>query len=226
MLSHRRSEHDFWPRFLISQTHSAQPKPFAPALPFRPPARHLSVRVCASPLPPAERGPQGLLALEQWACLLAPGRCADLEPFAWASITATHAPEFLARQAPGRVASWVKLVAAANTRKGVEAIVTQTTGLPAHRGGVAAEAGAGAGAGAGVAMGGENLALAGACLAAGVEGRLVVGALDRLADPATATALAAAGGFSLLEVPGVAHAVPLEAPGVWRRDLLAFLDAP
>jgi len=61
-------------------------------------------------------------------------------------------------------------------------------------------------------------------------GRLLVGQEDRMAPVDQVQALAAELGWdnnhAVSVVPGVGHAVPMEAPRAWREDLLGFLSSP
>ena len=145
------------------------------------------------------RGALGPIVLDQWKALLQDGACETLKPFALASIMASHHPRFLELHT-ARLPGWVRLVAEANTRAGIEAIVTQTFGT-------------------------DPGPAAAACGRAGVVGLLACGDSDRLLDmPRAAEELAAAGGFRLAVHEACGHAVPLEADRAWRRDVLKFLD--
>jgi hypothetical protein len=58
-----------------------------------------------------------------------------------------------------------------------------------------------------------------------IMGRLLVGECDLLAPVEHVHALAAALQWDApTVVPGVGHAVPMEAPRAWKDDLLAYLD--
>ena len=181
----------------------------------------------------------GKVILQSWASLLGEGTTSGgnnnhddadddarrLSAFAWSSILNTHSPEFIEKNEK-RIEGWVRMVAAANSRAGLHAILTQT-----HGGDVPHTAAAGSAA---VSRAGssssdddpdEPLKLAHACGAAGVRGQLITGGKDLICDAASAPRLAEAAGFELHCFADCAHAVPLESPLEWRREVLRFLDS-
>jgi pimeloyl-ACP methyl ester carboxylesterase len=138
-----------------------------------------------------------------------------LRVFAWGSLLATHHPDFLAKNEK-RVSKWVELVAAGNTRAGLLALLDQThTGIANENNG---SRDAAADVDKVVAEAAAN------CRAENVEGLLMYGAEDRLLDASSVPDLARAAGFTSVPFDGLAHAVPLEAPALWRKELLGFLD--
>lgn len=160
-----------------------------------------------------KRGAYGRVVLRHWASLLEEGD--DLKPYAWSSILSTHSPAFIEKNEK-RVESWVSLVAQANTRAGLRAIVTQT-----HGGDVFPEGG-------GTLPSDDAddpLELAKACRASGVRGQIITGGKDVICDLDSVPALAEASGFEERCFVDCAHAVPLEAPLEWRKEVLRFLDA-
>jgi len=164
------------------------------------------------------RGSYGRLVLAQWRALLqgnsnhdevGDGPCSpaskkarELEPFAWASLLATHHPRFLAKHEL-RVAGWCSLVASANTRKGLYALVTQTHDDDDENGAAA---------------------VAAACRAGGVAGKVIFGAEDMMLDVGSIPRFAQAAGFEWSCFDMCAHAVPIEEASKWRREVLGFLD--
>ena len=157
----------------------------------------------------------GKVILQSWASLLGEGATrgsgrdggnnnhddADddarrLSAFAWSSILNTHSPEFIEKNEK-RIEGWVRMVAAANSRAG-----SSSSDDPD-----------------------EPLKLARACGAAGIRGQLITGGKDLICDAASAPRLAEAAGFELHCFADCAHAVPLESPLEWRREVLRFLDS-
>ena len=180
----------------------------------------------------------GKVILQSWASLLGEGTTSGgnnnhddadddarrLSAFAWSSILNTHSPEFIEKNEK-RIEGWVRMVAGANSRAGLHAILMQT-----HGGDVPHTAAAGSAA---VSRAGssssddpdEPLKLARACGAAGIRGQLITGGKDLICDAASAPRLAEAAGFELHCFADCAHAVPLESPLEWRREVLRFLDS-
>lgn len=187
-------------------------------------ARPSSVRRLAVTSVSSARGGFGRLVVQQWASLVGPN-VPSLESFAWSSILSTHHPAFLAKH-EARVPTWVAMVAAANTREGLHAILTQTHGGGDSDGGGYDGVDSGGDFRGGDVVGGGLLETARACRKAGVRGKLLYGADDRIIDTTSMPAFAAEAGFELEAFVGCAHAVPLESPVAWRKSLLSFLDAP
>ena len=184
----------------------------------------------------------GKVILQSWASLLGEGATrgsgrdggnhnhddADddarrLSAFAWSSILNTHSPEFIEKNEK-RIEGWVRMVAGANSRAGLHAILTQTHGgdVPHTAAGSAAVSRAGSSSSDDPD---EPLKLARACGAAGIRGQLITGGKDLICDAASAPRLAEAAGFELHCFADCAHAVPLESPLEWRREVLRFLDS-
>ena len=180
----------------------------------------------------------GKVILQSWASLLGEGTTSGgnnnhddadddarrLSAFAWSSILNTHSPEFIEKNEK-RIEGWVRMVAAANSRAGLHAILTQTHGgdVPHTAAGSAAVSRAGSSSSDDDPD--EPLKLARACGAAGIRGQLITGGKDLICDAASAPRLAEAAGFELHCFADCAHAVPLERPLEWRREVLRFLDS-
>ena len=149
----------------------------------------------------------------------------NLRPFAWSAILASYSAPFLRRRArsvddddddPGVLARMIQGVCDSHTVAGLRALMEQ-----AHP-----EEGPWSVAWMAQRLK-ENTNSNNSSIQAG---RLLVGQEDRMAPVDQVQALAAELGWDnnneVSVVPGVGHAVPMEAPRAWREDLLGFLSSP
>ena len=154
----------------------------------------------------ADRGARGRLALQSWRSSL---RAGDLESFAWRLLLDTYSPATLAAQ-EANIKSWVRNVVSANSAEGLRGIVERT-----HTEDEEAAT--------------HPLAMARAMLEtthAPESVLLMNGVEDLLCAPGAGEALASAAGdkWTYRELKGAGHALPLEQPVAWRREVLDFLD--
>jgi len=158
----------------------------------------------------AKRDAYARLILQQWLDLL--GNCEStpngLEAFAWSSIMSTYSPSFLARN-ERRVKYWVRFVCQNNTGEGLRSIIEQT-----HVEDM------------------ENLwhpiQLARRIRSRkGINsGKIAVGGMDHLCSVNGVQELQGILGWTadVKVFNECAHAVPMENPIEWRKDLVEFLD--
>jgi pimeloyl-ACP methyl ester carboxylesterase len=148
-----------------------------------------------------QRSEYGHLQLSAWKKYLQHG---NLRAFGQSAVLASYTAAFL-KQQESRVPSWIQGVCDNHKTSGLLALMEQT------------HAEEGPWSVAGMA---ERLLADGRCK----EGRLLVGECDLMAPMDQVQALAAKLQWEAPTiVPGVGHAVPMEAPRAWRDDLLAYL---
>lgn len=147
----------------------------------------------------AARGVVGRIIIEGWLASLDTG---DLRALAWISMADILGPKFLEKH-EDMLEAMVEAVVHRNTFEGIEALFTQTFG-----------------------EGRANDAHAPLKAARSVQAPalLLGGSLDRIAPPAEVATLADALGAEHHTIDDVGHTVAIEAPELWRREVLAFLD--
>jgi pimeloyl-ACP methyl ester carboxylesterase len=176
---------------------------------------------------PAERDAYGRLLLQSWKESLEQhctnSSSSSLEPFVWSSILANFSHEFLAKN-EGRIPNWVKHISDNNTREGLQALC-QTHGTDWDAIFMAQQ------------LSSSSPNDHHIMLAVGSEDKLApVDQVFRLADILRGGEAASSSGAReennsngaskcMVKVyPRSGHAVPLEQPTQWRRDILQFLD--
>jgi pimeloyl-ACP methyl ester carboxylesterase len=153
---------------------------------------------------PADRRAMGRVILRSWLSTLQAG---NLKDFMWQSMFAGHSASFLSKH-ESKLEEWVNSAVGQNRCEAILALVrdTHTDDIdnPWHTLSLAQKAS------------NNGLSPNNALFISGQE--------DLLAVSAQCKILSQIGGWTCMEVPGAAHAVPVEKPEEWRDIVLSFLS--